>query len=119
MSSIHFNFARSVYHDNGILEVIPDHGIEVSAQHIDEIRRAIDDLDNQVGILINKRNEYSHTFEAIQAIRELCKTCRVATYAPTRVSQRTATTVLGNHLNYDSVRIFDRRETAITWLLTE
>ena len=117
MSAIHLNFARSIYHDNGIFEVIPDQGIEVTAQHIDEIRRAIEDLDNNVGILINKGNEYSHTFEAIQAIRELCKTCRIAMYAPTKMSQRTTTTVLGNTLNYDSVGIFDQRQEAIIWLL--
>ena len=118
MAAVSLNFARSIYHNNGIFEVIPDHGIEVTGPHIEEIRRAIDDLGTQVGILINKRNEYSHTFDAIQAIRELCKTVRIATYAPTRVAYRTATTVLGNCLNYNSVKIFDRRETAITWLLT-
>ena len=119
MSTMHFNFARSIFHDNGILEVIPDQGIELCAQHIEEVCRTFDSLEDKIGILINRCNEYSHTFEAIMAIREACRTHRVAAYTPTTVSYRTAETVLGDCLKYEGIRIFKSREAAIAWLLAK
>lgn len=119
MSALQLDFATTVRHDNGILEIIPHHGIEISEQDIAELKQLVNSLGEQVLVLVNRQNDYSHSFDAIQAIRRFCRSHRIAALAPTHTSKKITATILGTPSGPYEPAIFDNRDQAINWLLTE
>ncbi len=105
-----------------IFEVIVDEGVEMNLRMVGEYHAALNQLraGRSYRLLVNKRNTYTYTFEAQQALLDLAglEVCAVvAETAGGTLGTRSLLSVGGHGrpLAYE-VRLFSARAPALEWL---
>jgi len=113
------SFASINILDDLIIEVIPHEGIEINAEMADEFQQLINNSTTPNLVLVNRRNTFSHSFEAISKIRNF-KNIKARVILSTRRSSTIATESLLGDINELScpTEICSDRDTAINWLLS-
>ncbi|PWH81850.1 hypothetical protein DIS18_13835 [Algibacter marinivivus] len=106
---------------NNLAEVIVDEGVVMDEISVDEYHDfLLNNLEAPMGLLINKKNSYSYTFEAQKSIVHLdaIKSMAVVTQTSGAVmSTKTLINVNGNI--YRNIKLFQERENALSWLYKE
>ncbi|WP_219930765.1 hypothetical protein [Algibacter marinivivus] len=121
MSSYKLSFGTINILQNNLAEVIVDEGVVMDEISVDEYHDfLLNNLEAPMGLLINKKNSYSYTFEAQKSIVHLdaIKSMAVVTQTSGAVmSTKTLINVNGNI--YRNIKLFQERENALSWLYKE
>ena len=65
MKEYSLDFCNIIHHDNGILEVVVNDGVEVTAEMARQfVGKAVDIKPEVTAILVNRKYDYSYTFKA-------------------------------------------------------
>jgi len=116
-----FPFAEISKIDNSIAEIIACDGVEIDVDNVSQLYNwKRENLNAPFGILVNKINSYSYTFEAQMKLGDLeeIKAVAVISYQKlTEISTRLLKTApTKQKLNLE---IFDDRNQALKWLKAE
>jgi hypothetical protein len=113
LDELTFGIFREI--EPGIIEIIINEGIELGAKHIEKTEAGLLEQYKSASyaLLINRVNQYSHTFESIQKVAKLKNLAALAIVVYSDISKHAAKI----HLMYqDNLRVFDDRQKAIAWL---
>lgn len=118
MKNYRLSFATIVIFKKNLAEVIVDDGIEINEIMVDEYHDfLLTNLDAPFSLLINKKNSYSYTFNALKVIAHLDEIQAMAVVSNTSgalMSTQTLINVNGNV--FKNIKLFDEREEALYWL---
>lgn len=111
------NFAETRRHDHNIIEVIPHDDIEINIKDMDDLQALINNNADPVLLLINRRNEYSYSFDAIRAIRSLENVKALALLFNNLTESYGARIIQGekDKCHYPSETFLDKQD-ALEWL---
>ena len=123
MSEIYtLSFAKIIVIQKDIAEVVVNEGVEINVVMVDEYHEfLLSHLKAPFSLLINKINSYSYDFEAQMKLATLDEINVMAVVSYSRMTE-ISTNVLANKTYRETewnLRIYDNRETALDWLLSE
>jgi hypothetical protein len=102
--------------DDYTIEVISDYGVEVGATEIQEYHAFFDTLPHPVGILVNRMNDYSYSFDA-QAKIATHKNMAAAAILVLEPEKKTTAEFDVSVIAYQfPVQLFTSRSEALSWL---
>jgi hypothetical protein len=121
MKEYSLNFGKIIIIDENIAEVIVDDGVEMGLQHVDEYQQfLLNHMQTPFGLLVNKVNSYSYTFEAQMKIGTLPEIKAIGIVVYTNAAEQ-ATSYLYKIHEHDkwNLRLFSGRKEALLWLRGE
>jgi hypothetical protein len=102
--------------DDYTVEVISDYGVEVGAAEIKEYHAFFDTLPHPVGLLVNRVNDYSYSFDA-QAKVATHKNMAAVAILVLEPEKKPAAEFDVSVIEYKSpMQIFTNRSEALSWL---
>ncbi len=116
-----FPFAEISKIDNSIAEIIAYDGVEIDVGNISLLHKwKRENLNAPCGILVNKVNRYSYTFEAQMKLGDLKEIKAIAVVSYQKLTE-ISTKLLKNAptKNKLNLEIFDNRNQALKWLKAE
>lgn len=117
-NSIKLSFCKINAISDTVAEIIVNDGIEVTMMMVEEYHRWItENLSEPVGLLINKINKYTYTFEAQMNIANLpqIKAMAVVTYSNIAKVSTDSLNNLPREKKWN-LQMFDDRDDALEWL---
>jgi len=114
--TIELSFCQISFLDDFIIEVITNPSIEVGYSEIEEYHQFFNQLSNPVGVLVNRSNEYSYSFEAIRNIRENDKMAAVAILVLEQSKVASAEYYASLSTSTEPLKVFSQRNVAMDWL---
>jgi len=118
MGSYRLSFCDVISVSDNITETIVDENIEVDNVMIDEYHLWLaKHHDGDFGLLVNKKNHYSYTFNAQLEIGMIDRIKAIAVIVPDLTREIAARSMLNMGIRRNiPFEIFYRRDKAITWL---
>ncbi len=118
MSNYRLSFCDVISVSNNITETIVDENIEVDNVMIDEYHQWLTKHhDGDFGLLVNKKNHCSYTFNAQLEIGMIDRIKAIAVIVPDLTREIAAHSMLNMRIRRNiPFEIFYRRDKAITWL---
>lgn len=104
--------------EDNLVEVVAPEGLEISIEILQEFRQFLrENTRYPVGLLVNKQNAYTYTYETQANIGDVDTIAGVALLVYSRVSEITTQSMLATitRPNYKT-KFFWEREPAINWL---
>jgi hypothetical protein len=96
------------------MEITIDEGVELNQGHIERIEEGLlEKYDGPYGLLINRKNPYSHTCGSMEKVARLRNLAALAIIAYSDLSRQIASV---HQLYQKNVRIFQDRDQALIWL---
>ncbi|MDH5377263.1 MAG: hypothetical protein OEX00_02935 [Gammaproteobacteria bacterium] len=117
MEKIRASFGDFYFHGDGLMEAVIDEGVEVDANHIDEMLGIFKQTNPPTRFLLaNRKNRYSFSFPALLKIANSKEVEYVAI-----LKHRKKTPLLGQFLQpkFFAMAVFDDRQQAFDWLITK
>lgn len=121
MKEYSLSFGKIIIIDENIAEVIVDDGVEMGLQMVEEYHQfLLNHIQAPFGLLVNKVNGYSYTFEAQMKIATLPEIKAMGIVVYTNAAEQ-ATSYLYKFHEHDkwNLRQFSGREEALIWLRGE
>lgn len=121
MDSVRLSFCRIIKLNDSIAEVIVNDGVEIDSSMLEEYHEWIENnLADPCGLLINKINRYTYTFNAQLKIADAPNIQAIAVVTYTRIAE-VATKILTKLPREKkwNLEMFQNREEALTWLENE
>lgn len=102
-----------------IAEVIIDEGVEMDLNMVKQYHQyLLDHLKAPFSVLVNKRNAYTYTFEAQQALSALSQSYASAVVVYSRLSHISTDYVISlPHSRHWNINLFSNRQEALQWLI--
>ncbi|MEZ5347458.1 MAG: hypothetical protein R2681_18140 [Pyrinomonadaceae bacterium] len=115
------SFGKFVEIADNIIEIIVYEGTELTVEMLKEADSLVfSKIPGQIGLLVNKLNEYTYTFEAQMFLGSFAGVKATAFITYTKLSTQTTEAVSGLPRNEEfNHAIFDNRKDAIKWLKAE
>ena len=110
---------------DNIAEIIIDNNVMISLEMLEEYHHYLNDkFDGNFGLLINRINNYSFTFEAKLTIETNDKLCAIAVIYYSRLSKESALSLMDNRINDDlNLQLFSGlelgKQAGVSWLESE
>lgn len=121
MDSYKLSFCKINKLTNSVAEIIVNEGVEMDLAMVREYHRWIsENLSSPSGLLVNKVNKYTYTFEAQIQLADLpqIKAMSVITYDKISIVSTKALSNMPRQQNWN-LKIFDKRDDALVWLENE
>ncbi|MDG1730342.1 MAG: hypothetical protein P8K68_04735 [Algibacter sp.] len=121
MSSHKLSFGTITILQNNLAEIIVDEGFVMDEVLVDEFHDfLLNNLDTPIGLLINKKNSYSYTFEAQKNIVHLNNIKSIAIVANTSGAVMSTETLININGNiHRNIIMFQEIDAALIWLQKE
>lgn len=117
MKTHQVSFGTVHFHDDGIVEVIADEGVEVTQKETDEFHRLLEEtVSRTCGILINRKHKVSHTFEAMQEIGTSPRITAIAILTYSDTSKLAAESLKAVARRNCEIETFTSKPGALQWL---
>ncbi|PIA79519.1 hypothetical protein BFR04_01355 [Gaetbulibacter sp. 4G1] len=118
MKICNLSFGKIVILSKNLAEVIVDDGVLIDEVKVAEYHDfLLNSLESPFSLLINKKNAYSYTFSAQKNIASLKQIKAMAVVAHTTGGVMSTETLINVNGNYKlNIRVFYKREEAVTWL---
>ena len=116
MDTQRISYADVIVHGNGIVEVIVDEGVEVSARDMHELHDYMQGLTPPAhGLFANRKNSYSFTFSAYASFKELVGITAIAEVTHGKLRNRVLKALWPS---FARLQFFDTEQEALEWLHT-
>lgn len=112
--TVTLSFAELILIDDFLIEIIPHEDVEINDTAVKEYHEFYQTLGRQVGVLINRKNHYSYTFEGLM---EITKTPNVTAAAFLTANLKNTNYIISTikQCNF-TMQAFKDRKDAIDWL---
>ena len=121
MEQQRLSFTKIIKLDDNLIELIADEGVEIDIEMVKEFHDwCFKNLESSFGVLVNKKNSYTYTFEAQMKIGDYPDIIAISVITYSMISQ-TFTKLISQYprKNKWNMEIFNDRETAIKWIKEE
>ncbi len=114
-------FAKLIKLNDSMMEVIVNEGVEMDIRMVNQYHRwLLENLESPFGILVNKINQYTYTFEAQINLADLPEIKAMAVVSYSNISEQATKTLKKIPRKTEwNLQIFDNREDALSWLEKE
>ncbi len=118
MKICNLSFGKIVVLSKNLAEVIVDEGVLMDEIKVAEYHAfLLNSLESPFSLLINKKHSYCYTFSAQKNIAKLKQIKALAVVAHTSGGVMSTETLINVNGNYKlNIRVFYKREEAVTWL---
>ena len=114
-------FAKVIKLDSNLMEVIVNEGVEMDVEMVNQYHEwLLKNLTPPFGILFNKINSYTYTFDAQKILADLPEIKAMAVISYTQVSAQSTKSLkaIPRKIKWN-MEIFDNRKDALNWLNNE
>ena len=118
MKKIEGQYGEIYWLQTHLIEAVPRRGVELNAQHIEELYTYLTEASRgYCALLINRKNDYSLTFDAHTKVADHSGLIAIAylTYSVSSAQVAEYTAKLA-HYAQCPIKVFMNRESALTWL---
>ncbi|MCB1024438.1 MAG: hypothetical protein KDB79_08610 [Acidobacteria bacterium] len=114
-------FGKFIELNDVFVEVIIYEGVELTVEMLDQFQDyLVNKKSNLTGVLYNKINDYTYTFEAQMRLGQLPGIDAIAVVAYSQISRQVTESIIKMSRNSSwNIRVFDNRKDAIGWLRKE
>jgi hypothetical protein len=110
-------FANVKHLEQGVIEVIPHDGVEITYENIQELQQLINSGSIPKRILINCHAQHSYSFDGMIALRGLEGVLALATYSISKRKPSASDILRGNNRETKfPIESFSFKDEAIAWL---